>query len=667
MSAGRFALGAAALTAVVAVLGLGAARLRRRLVPGLDGAIERVADAVLAISMATLVAQVLGVLGWLSFEPLVAGCLAVGGAAAWFGPPAPSAPSRGEGGWRRWTVTAAVAAVAAQWAAWTVRSVREGILDVDSLQYHLPFAARFAQAGRIGPLHVIAIDPVHAFHPQNGELLHAAGMVAFGSDLLSPFLNLGWLVLAIVSAWALVPHPRAWTGPLAVAPVLAAPVLSLTHGGSAGTDLPGLALLLAAGALVVRAEGDRRAMAVAGLAAGLALGTKLSLAAPVAALTVGVPFLLRPGERLRGTLGWVGALVATGGFWYVRNLILVGNPVPPLDLGLLPSPDFPALERYGLSVGHYLGRGSFWADVVPGGLSDAFGPGWPLILVLALAGLARGLAAGPSRGHRVLAAVGTVAALAYVVTPTTAYGPEGNPYLFAANLRFLTPALALGLLTLVSSSRPGRSVARDGWAAAALVAALALTLLASSGSWAAWPGGYGPVAVAAAALAVAVALLWHARPALSRGAMVAAAVVAVGALVVAGSSVAGSYADGRHRLGEGPTGALFAWAQDVRGARIGIVGVLAHYPLYGPALSNHVEYVARVEDDGGVTSYSTCRAFRAAVEARGLDYVVTGSEKYRLEDAPEGGWMSGGGASAVLHAGDVTVFRVTGSFSTACP
>ena len=48
---------------------------------------------------------------------------------------------------------------------------------------------------------------------------------------------------------------------------------------------------------------------------------------PVAALTLGIPFLIRPGERVRSCLVWLASLFAAGGYWYVRNLIHVGSPI----------------------------------------------------------------------------------------------------------------------------------------------------------------------------------------------------------------------------------------------------------------------------------------------------------------------------------------------------
>src|SRR5204862_7533129 len=88
------------------------------------------------------------------------------------------------------------------------------------------------------------------------------------------------------------------------------------------------------------------ALAVAGVAAGLAAGVKLSFLAPVAALTIGVIVIAPRATRLRTATLWVVPMLAAGGYWYARNLFAVGNPIPYIgSIGpiSLPAPvrDFP--------------------------------------------------------------------------------------------------------------------------------------------------------------------------------------------------------------------------------------------------------------------------------------------------------------------------------------
>ena len=80
------------------------------------------------------------------------------------------------------------------------------------------------------------------------------------------------------------------------------------------------------------------ALIVAGLAAGVALGTKLNLLAPFGLLTLGV-IAVSAGYRWRATGIWVVSSLITGGFWFARNLINAGNPLPWIKAGPLVGPD----------------------------------------------------------------------------------------------------------------------------------------------------------------------------------------------------------------------------------------------------------------------------------------------------------------------------------------
>ena len=112
--------------------------------------------------------------------------------------------------------------------------------------------------------------------------------------------------------------------------------------GSAYNDLVGTALVLAALALLAYVDvpwvrrGHVRGLWTVALAAGLAVGVKDTFLFPVAALTAGVIALLPKGERTRQGLLWCAVVAVTGGFWYARNLIYAGNPVPNVHFGLGP-------------------------------------------------------------------------------------------------------------------------------------------------------------------------------------------------------------------------------------------------------------------------------------------------------------------------------------------
>src|SRR5690606_13243090 len=68
-----------------------------------------------------------------------------------------------------------------------------GMTGFDTTWYHGPFAAGFAQMGDTFSLHQLAPQFLSWFYPQNSELLHGLGLLAFGNDFLSPLVNLVWL------------------------------------------------------------------------------------------------------------------------------------------------------------------------------------------------------------------------------------------------------------------------------------------------------------------------------------------------------------------------------------------------------------------------------------------------------------------------------------------
>ena len=78
MSTGRYLLGATELAVIAVTLGLGAYHLRALLVPAWMGALARLAEVVIGISMLILVSELLGVLSLFEEVPLLIGYVAVG-------------------------------------------------------------------------------------------------------------------------------------------------------------------------------------------------------------------------------------------------------------------------------------------------------------------------------------------------------------------------------------------------------------------------------------------------------------------------------------------------------------------------------------------------------------------------------------------------------------
>ena len=109
-----------------------------------------------------------------------------------------------------------------------------GMTGFDSTWYHGPFAAGFFQSGDTWGLHFIAPQFLAWFYPANSECFHAVGMLAFDRDLLSPLLNLGWFVGCLVACWCIGRPYRVAPWSLALGAIaLSVPALLGSGGGGA--------------------------------------------------------------------------------------------------------------------------------------------------------------------------------------------------------------------------------------------------------------------------------------------------------------------------------------------------------------------------------------------------------------------------------------------------
>jgi hypothetical protein len=653
MSIGEFILGAVRLAAIVIPAWLAAHRLRGALKSALTGTLAGLGETVGTLGVMLLAGELLGLVGLFSAGPLIAllwllallswmplrrsspGLVAATVAAPADPPTPPTTPPNALGRRHaRGTPTAAlvgVVVVAAQWVLQSANSLGSGMLNFDTLWYHMPLAAEFARSGSVTAIQFTLADPYVAYFPANSELFHALGVVALHGDFLSPLLNLLWLSIALLAAWCL---GRRWqVEPLTLLAgclVVSLPVLSGTQPGEAFNDTTGLACLLAASALAINAAEDRGALVLAGLALGLAAGTKFTFLIPVVALIVALAASATPTRRRAMLATLVVPAALTGGWWYLRNLIAVSNP---LGLGLqlgplrLPGPSSVLAEAQSQTVISELSHLSLWGSRFLPGLDHALGPLWPLVALLYLAGVLGGLFAVRDRLVRVFALVAALAGLSYLVLPTGASGIEQDTTLFEVNLRYATPALALALplIPIVMRVRAPRMLP-------ALGAGLSLLLLAGQFEHSLWPtqttrhvaliGVCGAVAVLAALGVRALGthrLHWRARRSVAAAAVV---LIALGAVAFAAQR---HYFARRYEIGfsrNAPLGTIFRWAQGVSHTRLALYGSAEQYPLYGARDTNAVDYLGERTGEGGYRPISSCRAWRTRLRAGRYSYVV---------------------------------------------
>lgn len=226
----------------------------------------------------------------------------------------------------------------------------------DALAYHLTAPARFLQTGWLAPLP----DVPYGNLPLTVELLYGVGL-AFGSDAFAHLLHLSFGLLTALALWALArrafDRATAW---LAVALFLGTPLVTV-WARVANVDLPLACFLLLAVLAVVRAGGlsgaeARRWAILAGVWCGLALGTKYQalFAVPLLAVLLGV-------DAARARRGWretavclavfCGPLLLIAAPWYLKNWLLLGNPLWPLFVG------GQGFDRLAMDLTDYFSRG----------------------------------------------------------------------------------------------------------------------------------------------------------------------------------------------------------------------------------------------------------------------------------------------------------------------
>jgi hypothetical protein len=693
MNALDYLSGLLSLVAVVAAFAISAHSLRLALLPGWQGAPAALAGIFLGLTIAVFTAEALGLVGLLDTPALLIVSVATATALrlARFQPatgPSPPLASVGRLGFG--LVTAAALLTAVHWAGPVLHSLDVGIYRQDSTWYHLPFSAWFAQTGSVTGL--LQTDPLKLavwYYPLNSELLHAIGMVVLGNDLLSPLLNFGWMGVALLAAWC-IGRPFG----LAAATLLGAIVvidsdMMLAQAGNAPSDIVALACLLAAIAILLNghaANGGQTLrstgkvdvgsgpLTVAALAAGLAVGSKVTMLVPLGAITIGLLFSGgRDGAGRRAAI-WLGGISATGGFWYLRNLVHAGNPLPWLQAGPLSGPGQEALyPRTAHSIAEYIADRHAWTDFFFPGFGEALGPLWPIVLFAALGGIVLGLRRRHSPLVRILALAGAATLIAHAFNPISASGPDGGPYGFASNLRYAAPGIAIGLilLPLCETRWMARRVLASSYAALVLVAAIA------SNEWI-QPQPLAAVAIGAVAVAAPIWLMvgpWKGH----RGMAIAALLAFV---IAIGYPIQRHYFHNRYRADLAPPldnpgfrassqwSLIQAWAREQRGMKIGIVGTPAaygQYIFYGEDLSNEVRYLGEPQPRGGLTPIESCRRWRERVDAGRFDaIVITPEDPGSPFPPPQISWTAGDGTAVpVLRVPPAGVFLLPGPLSPA--
>ncbi|HEU4735781.1 MAG TPA: hypothetical protein VFS48_01985 [Solirubrobacterales bacterium] len=427
-------------------------------------------------------------------------------------------------------------------------------------------------------------------------------------------------------------------------------------------------------------------LAAAGLAVGLAVGTKSTAVAMAAGLTLAVLVLAPAGRRWAAAGWWFIPALLGGGYWYLRNLIVSGNPLPQAtSIGpiSLPHPERLQEGRPDFSIIHYATDTGVWRDYFEPGLHQAFGALWPLVIAAAAVGMLLALLRGRDTILRWMGAVALFGLVAYIFTPLSAAGAEGEPVGFGINIRYAIPPLLLGLVLLPLA--PKRLA---GWRESAWLGALLAILVITNRSDAVLrdPARVFGIALACLVVVVPAALLWlHRRGNQDQAGRFAWSLVGAGVALVL-LVLAIGYPLQRDYLRDrfGPASEVpglrldsaYRWARDKTDSRIGLAGTTAGflgYGFFGTDLSNRVLYLGEKGPHGAFNAIPSCQAFRTAVNAADLDYLVTSPFLNFIHTgepvlSPEARWLRGDPAAVpIKRDGPTTVWKLNGELdASAC-
>lgn len=389
--------------------------------------------------------------------------------------------------------------------------------NFDDLYYHAVPVADWLRSGTLATSPTLG---VHGYYPKGAELVTLWFVLPFHQDAYASLVGVFWLVLILLAAIVLIGRSRAdaATAVAAGALLLASAVTGEPAHSFSAVDLAGPAATLVAIALTVSwsVYGDRsnhpedaypgrRAVAV-GLACGLAMSARPQFI--VALIACAAVLALQPGPTARPRwrlvlLTMLGAFV-TGAYWYVRNLVLTGNPMFPMSIG--PFAGFIPKEEAAIST--------LWYSIAARPLSldlwqtlawEHLRWPWPIGLVSVAGYATLVLAPWRRRGRRgiarnltpdyLLGAVGLGLFLLYVWLPFAGtHGGVDAPLRIA--IRYVVAPFVIGLVLaarFVTELGSGRTRAM---------------VTAAAGIVAVTSAGYIPAAVVVAAL-IAAAIVWQ--------------------------------------------------------------------------------------------------------------------------------------------------------------
>ncbi len=515
---------------------------------------------------------------------------------------------------------------------------------VDYASFQMPNLARWIQSGSVWMNNQFVPLVQTSTYPNSGDLMFLVALVPWHDDALVRLVNVPLYAMVGVSVYALARELGARRSASLLAALLVVSIQDVSD--PALHDIKPDTFMLAtfgAGLLFLvrhHRTGLRSDLLLAGVGLGLAFGSRwYGISSVVVVLVVWLGAMVvarRPGRALAvDGVQLCGLILLAGGFWLIRNWVVTGNPIYPVRIAALgfQAPADPLYKAWGLTVAHYLLRPhAFLHELLPFYRVGIGIPGWilsggaVLALVVALASARR------ARRSRDRPTVATVLALlvcafgivaAYVVTPSGAAGPAGNPALAGLNARWV---LAAAIPAAAAVAWTARGLGRFGLLVE--VGALVGIGFGMHEEFNMVPGNRVLQAAAALALvgAAASAAIWALRRLSWNGRQLAYGAAA--AMALAGAVVGGRLLERRVDATRYAQGAPVArWLATVASAghRIGIAGVTGGlpvvWPAFGPTLGNRVGFIGPTRDHM-LLEYGRKGPFLRAVARSRYDLVV---------------------------------------------
>jgi hypothetical protein len=247
-----------------------------------------------------------------------------------------------------WDGRLALAATAAAASMLCLRSLLLGVKVVsDGPIYHLLFAAKWWKAGRLILVPTPFGETAATYFPANGDLWLTWLMASWGGDRLAKVAQAPFWIVAALAAYGCARSIGAGLRASLVATCWFATVTPLVlFSFEPNVDTIFVAGYLVAVYFILQAaerDWDARMLALAGLAAGQAFGSKAVGIVFVVPLWLGTILAIMLSSapvraKLFDAIVLTAAILVTGSYWFVRNALLAANPLYPLKVDVLNRP-----------------------------------------------------------------------------------------------------------------------------------------------------------------------------------------------------------------------------------------------------------------------------------------------------------------------------------------